>query len=65
VGAVFNRDVGMETQGWTTAHMKSEVTEGVQGVLQQIFELAATKDIRADAAVHQIAEKRFIYLSAV
>jgi len=50
--------VGMETQGWTTARMESEVTGGVQRVLQQIFELAAAKDITTEAAARQIAEKR-------
>ena len=40
-GAMFL--VGMEVQGWTQELMENEVTEGIQNVLQQIFELAAKK----------------------
>jgi len=50
--------VGMETQDWTQEHMENEVTEGIQIVLQQIFELAATKGITTDLAARQVAEKR-------
>lgn len=55
-GAMFL--VGMETQGWTKERMQNEVTEGIQNVLQQIFEVAATKNITTEAAARQIAEKR-------
>jgi leucine dehydrogenase len=55
-GAMFL--VGMETQGWTQEQMKKEVTKGIQNVLQQIFELAATKSVTTEAAARQIAEKR-------
>lgn len=49
---------GMEIQGWTKARMENEVTEEVQNVLQQIFKLAATKEITTEAAARQIAEMR-------
>jgi leucine dehydrogenase len=55
-GAMFL--VGMETQDWTQEHMENEVTDGIQSVLQQIFELAATKGITTEAAARQVAEKR-------
>jgi glutamate dehydrogenase/leucine dehydrogenase len=55
-GAMFL--VGMETQDWTQEHMENEVTDGIQSVLQQIFELAATKGITTEAVARQVAEKR-------
>jgi leucine dehydrogenase len=55
-GAMFL--VGMETQGWTKERMENEVTEGIQNVLQHIFEVAAERDITTDAAARKIAEKR-------
>jgi glutamate dehydrogenase/leucine dehydrogenase len=55
-GAMFL--VGVESQGWTQEHMENEVTEGIQNVLQQIFELAATKGITTETAARQVAEKR-------
>jgi leucine dehydrogenase len=55
-GAMFL--IGMETQNWSQEYMENEVTEGIQHVLQQIFELAATKGITTDAAARQVAEKR-------
>lgn len=48
----------METQNWTQEHMENEVTEGIQTVLQQIFELAAAMGITTEAAARQVAEKR-------
>ena len=50
--------IGMETQKWNKEHMENEVTEGIQTVLQQIFELAITEGITTDAAARKIAEKR-------
>jgi leucine dehydrogenase len=50
--------IGMETQNWTQEHMENEVTEGIQTVLQQIFELAAAMGITTEAAARQVAEKR-------
>jgi hypothetical protein len=38
--------------------MENEVTEGIQNVLQQIFELATTKGITTEAAARRVAEKR-------
>jgi hypothetical protein len=38
--------------------MENEVTERIQNVLQQIFELAATKGITTEVAARQVAEKR-------
>ncbi|MGD9289326.1 MAG: hypothetical protein PVG74_17040 [Desulfobacterales bacterium] len=38
--------------------MENKVTEGIQTVLQQIFEFAVTEGITTDAAARQIAEKR-------
>ncbi len=55
-GAMFL--VGMETQDWTIDHMKNVVTERVQTVLQQIFELSAAYGITTEAAAHQVAESR-------
>jgi leucine dehydrogenase len=55
-GAMFL--IGMETQDWTRELMENEVTEGIQNVLQQIFELATTKGITTEAAARRVAEKR-------
>ena len=55
-GAMFL--IGMETQDRTQEHMENEVTEGIQNVLQEIFELATAKDITTEAAARQVAEKR-------
>jgi glutamate dehydrogenase/leucine dehydrogenase len=50
--------IGTETQDWTQKYMENEVTERIQNVLQQIFELAATKGITTEVAARQVAEKR-------
>jgi glutamate dehydrogenase/leucine dehydrogenase len=55
-GAMFL--VGMEAQGRTRKHMENELTDGIQNVLQQIFELAAKKGITTEAAARRVAEKR-------
>ena len=54
--------IGMETQDWTRKHMENEVTERIQNILQQIFELSATKGITTDAAARQVADKRLSLL---
>jgi leucine dehydrogenase len=55
-GAMFL--IGMETQDWTQKYIENEVTERIQNVLLQIFELSATKGITTEAAARQVAEKR-------
>ena len=55
-GAMFL--VGMEAQNWSHEQAENEITGGIQSVLQQIFELAAAKNITTDAAARQVAEKR-------
>ena len=50
--------VGMEAQGWTQENTENEITDGIQNVLQQIFDLAAKKGITTEAAARQVAEKR-------
>jgi glutamate dehydrogenase/leucine dehydrogenase len=50
--------VGMETQNWSQEQIENELSCGIQNVLQQIFELAAAKNITTDAAASEVAEKR-------
>jgi leucine dehydrogenase len=57
-GAMFL--IGMEALNWPQEQMENEITGGIQTVLQQIFELAAAKNITTDAAARQVAEKRLI-----
>jgi glutamate dehydrogenase/leucine dehydrogenase len=55
-GAMFL--IGTETQDWTREHTENEVTDGIQNVLQHIFELSAIKGITTEAAAREVAEKR-------
>lgn len=55
-GAMFL--IGTETQNWTLEHMENEVNDGIQNVLQHVFELSAIKGITTEAAARQVAEKR-------
>jgi len=58
-GAMFL--IGMEAQDWTQENVENKVTEGIQTVLQQIFELAAAKNITTEAAARQVAENRLSF----
>jgi len=58
-GAMFL--IGMEAQNWTQENVENKVTEGIQTVLQQIFELAAAKNITTEAAARQVAENRLSF----
>jgi len=53
----------MESQGWTQGHMEKEVTDGIQNVLKQVFELSETKCITTEAAARQVAEKRLSFVT--
>jgi glutamate dehydrogenase/leucine dehydrogenase len=50
--------IGTETQNWTLEHMENEVNDGIQNVLQHVFELSAIEGITTEAAARQVAEKR-------
>ena len=50
--------LGMETLGWNRDRAEKEVSVNVKRALQQVFQLAAEKDMDTEAAAEHIADER-------
>jgi glutamate dehydrogenase/leucine dehydrogenase len=50
--------LGVETMGWSEAEVTAHVSESVDHMLRETFEMAAAQQITTNAAARSVAEGR-------